>query len=267
VVTSNLVELKQVLKTGDIIMHYGDDIIARMIHKFNDTQYNHCSIYDKDGYLYESVSGGVQRKKIEESVCVQKSHELTILRLKDSKEDLDDVIKIIKEEYLHEESYAISQILLLFLLSLKKYYLEKDSSFIKKYTYKKMIYSCHFLEKIFDPNNSRHLCTELIYRAYEEAAITKNKKQLHLQVPIETSFLSFSKDFKIFFNRNRKLKNKNYSNLSIHDLQDTNPEEYEIFKRIEFSNFITPKDLEFTKNLEKIIVYKKGVNFDQNFCA
>ena len=75
-------DFKNNLKQGDIIMYHSHGWISNLIRKTDQSDYNHCSIYDKDGFIYEAISGGVQRKKIEDSIKHLNTALITIFRVR-----------------------------------------------------------------------------------------------------------------------------------------------------------------------------------------
>ena len=105
---------KKQLKQGDIIMHHAHGWISNIIKNYDQSNYNHCSIYDKDGFLYESITcGGIQRKTIEDSLKAQKTVLVTIFRVKNIDNTKTKFLIEAIKKYPKNTTYAYSQLLLL----------------------------------------------------------------------------------------------------------------------------------------------------------
>lgn len=177
------------LEQGDIIMHHAHGFVSETIRVLEGSDYNHCSIYDKDGYVYESVTGGVVRKKLCESICTQNTSAVTNLRLKNLPKDKSLLIETIEKHHT-SDVYAYDQIVLLAMILLKKK-LGLNNKNTSSFTEKLLIYTADKLTGVFDPNNKNEICSELIYRAYEEVANLTGNTNFHLNIDIHSSMIPF----------------------------------------------------------------------------
>lgn len=286
---TDLSEFKNHLQSGDVIMHHAHGFISNTIRKFNRSNYNHCSVYDKNGYVYESVTGGIQRKTVEDSLKTQKTYAISIYRLNSSSED--KIVKVTETIQNHYTSkiYAYSQIGYLGILLARKFY--GTNSKFRKYTYKYFLYACDLFGKIMDPLNKNHTCSELVYRAYKQTANTLKDPELYIVFPFESSPLNYNnttylpenstnssskKGILVIINNTYSLIKKSIpiffsasflSQNATNDLQNIKQELSEILTEIDIDNFITPGDLEKAINLDFIATYKTDKSDRKcNFC-
>lgn len=222
------------LEQGDIIMHHAHGFISETIRELDGSDYNHCSIYDKEGYVYESVTGGVVRKTLFESICTQETSAVTNFRVNNLPKDKSILIETLKKNHT-SDVYAYDQIVLLAMILLKKK-LGLDNKITGSFTQNLLIYLADRVTKEFDPNNKNEICSELIYRTYEEAADLTGNIDFHLCIDVESTLIPFdkkninkiSKISKSYLKQNkslnfdithyRKLRNKRYS-VTLNDLE------------------------------------------------
>ena len=255
---------KKQLKQGDIIMHHAHGWLSSIIRNFDQSHYNHCSIYDKDDFLYESVNGGVKRKKIQESIATQKTALISIFRLEGiPQEKTHLLINNIEEKY-RENSYAYSQVLLLASLLLKR-----------KHNIKGVLGKCINLlalgfEKtimlFFDRSDKNLMCSELIYRTYMDVCHQEKNKIFSLNIPLECSpIFELESDanklkFPCDINKLNEIKlNKTKENRSLKKTFNFSGK----LKKAKLYNFITPGDLVRCLNLYEIATYK--TEYTRNF--
>lgn len=174
--------LRKQLKQGDIIMHHAHGWLSTIIRTYDQSHYNHCSIYDKDGFLYECINGGITRKTIEESIKDQKTSLITIFRTKNAdQKKMQCLINTIKSY--PKNTYAYSQILLLASILWKRK--QNLTGILGK------IANVFFLvfEKIIflfvDKKNANMICSELIYRAYMDVAKETKDIGFSIHIPLE----------------------------------------------------------------------------------
>ena len=275
---------KKQLKQGDIIMHHAHGWLSNIIRSFDQSNYNHCSIYDSDGYIIESVNGGVQRKTIEDSIKTQKTYLITIFRLKnipDNKTQL--LIDNINKNYT-SNTYAYSQILLLAFLLLKRKL--KLRGFLGRLV--NVFYS--FFEKIimfiFDRKDKNMMCSELIYRTYMDIYKQEKNSDFCFDVPLECSpvfeleeevnqhlfpcdidelnrikligannEMNFQKQ--LFEGTLPPYKRKTYSTINSNfNKNKMNNKLSEKLKKSKLYNYITPGDLVRSSNIYEVATYK-----------
>ena len=247
-----------------------------IIRKLIDSEYDHSAIYDKDGYVYESLSKrGIVRNSIENSLFSQKTALITIYRVKgiptEHTEKLIDAIKSYgKNKFGHSQS-----LLLIGVLWKEK----KNFNFILKHLSNFVLFIFEkIVSKIWDRKNKNMICSELIYRAYMDTAKTLNNSNFALHVPIECNPIIYASNTNDLEYSYPCKTNEDSSNFEKHSFSTTKrflnglrkSSEFEIFsltkysyakeekmdslerkakkvakilKRNEFYNFIIPSDL------------------------
>lgn len=179
------------LKQGDIILHHAHDWISTPIRYFDNSDYNHCSIYDKDGFVYESVAEGVVRKKLEASIEAQNTSYVVNMRTNEielSASITQQLIANIEQRYVNNR-YGYSQLLLTGLM-LKRWLDPND--FLKKLSFAFLTKVSNDLMSFLDYSNKTLLCSELVYKAYNDIAIKTKTDKMELVMPIEHSILGSS---------------------------------------------------------------------------
>ncbi len=294
------------LKRGDIIFHHAHDTIANIIRSLDHKDYNHCSIYDKDGYIYEMVAEGLVRKKLEDSLEKQKSYAVTNFRVKNLSEDsAKKIIDNIEESY-RNRPYAKIQLVLLLILFLKKLLpaIPSKLNFLKI----GFIYIINTAIKVVDPKNRYLICSELIYRTYRDVCQIEDDLGTNIIFLGDTSILGNVVEKKELFetvdhkggqgkdlksvldssdvliseiNQGRSVQDACNNNIvfldsemgslkklkmSIGNLNVKNPGILSLLDKIDLSNFITPGDIANALNLEKKDTYKVKKHKDCEFC-
>lgn len=211
VISDELQDFINNLEQGDIIMHHAHGFLSESIRALDGSNYNHCSIYDKDGYVYESVTGGIKKKELKESIATQKTAAITNFRLENLPEDKSLLIETI-EKYHTSNIYAYDQIVLLAMILLKKE-LALDNPETRSFVENFLIYTTNFLTNLFDPNNKNEICSEVIYRAYEEVANHTGNTDFHMVIDIDESMIPYDEDKKILV---KKIKSILKNNKSLH---------------------------------------------------
>lgn len=281
-------KLKNQLQQGDIIMHYSHDLISNIIRKFDQTEFNHCSIYDKNGFLYESVKGGVQRKKIEKSLKDQNTDSITVFRLKNiNKKKTHHLIETL--EAYPKKGFAYAQILLIFYILWKKK-LKLPPTFDSLFNLIFLFFE-KFISILIDrKENKNMICSELVYLTYMHTAKKLNDPSFIIHLPFECSTIFFLQNLKTqkLFSCNLKKydeNNLNWKNTTttttfnkeklieinadkyyLESLikYNTNPKTYqknikkaeEIIKKIKIYNLITPGDLTRSLDTFPVITFK-----------
>ena len=173
---------KNQLKQGDIILHHAHGWLSNIIRNLDQSYYNHCSIYDKDGFLYESTKGGIKRKTIEESIKNQQTNQITIFRSKNADQKKMKFLIDTVEAY-PKNTFAYSQIFLLASILWKR---KKNLNGLRG-----KLANLLFLafEKIIfllvDSKNTNMICSELVYRSYMDVAKKHNDVSFTIHIPIE----------------------------------------------------------------------------------
>ncbi len=176
------------LRQGDIILHHAQDWISTPIRYFDRSDYNHCSIYDKNGFIYESIGEGVVRKKLEKSIIDQNTSYVVNMRTSEielSPSITQQLINNIEQRYLNN-NYGYSQLLLTGLM-LKRWLDPND--YLKQLSLAFLTKISNDLMSFLDSSNKTLLCSELIYKTYNDIAIKTNTPKMEFVMPIEDSIL------------------------------------------------------------------------------
>lgn len=284
-------------------MYHGHDWISNFIKKLINSEYNHSAIYDKDGFIYESLSNrGIVRKKIEDSVYSQKTDVITIFRVKNLPiEHTEKLIETIKNY--GKNKFGHSQSLLLTGILWKE---KQNFNFVLKHLSNLIIFIFEKLvSKIWDSKNKNMICSELIYRAYMDTAKALNDSNFIIHIPMEcnpilyasnTNDLEYSypceananpndfkentfKTIKNQLNNTQKssdfeifslIKYSNNKEKHTRNLERKTKKAAKILKQNEFYNFITPVDLVRSLDTYPVATYKteKALkNKDCKFCT
>ena len=171
---------KNKLQKGDIILYHGHHWLSEIIQNLDNSYYNHCAIYDefKDGkhYIYEASNNGIKHRSLEESISDSKSSTIAIYRLTDPPENMQKVVKNIQALSQKKTKYSLSQLLLLAGILLTKKVTHNYSLF--SFTHNFLLYTVDKFEKITDSENNKLVCSELVYRAYNE--IEDSNYRIHI---------------------------------------------------------------------------------------
>ena len=185
------------LKKGDIILYHGNHPLSRLIRYFDESTYNHCSIYDEDGFVYEAEFNGVVRRPLTESIEISEAILVTHWRLEDAPNDMTPIINTIKT-YTNTH-YSVSQLLLLATVLLKRKLTNNKSLF--SFTHQYLLYAIDELETLIDKNNNGFMCSELVYRAFN----TQENSNFHIKFTHQKSLRNAPKALFKFLKKPKKV--------------------------------------------------------------
>lgn len=241
------------LKQADIILYHAHDVISSPIRYFDNSSYNHCSIYDKDGYVFESIGNGVVRKKLGKSINDQNASFVVNMRPKEielSASITQQIITTIENKYLGK-AYGFSQLLLSGLM-LKRWLDPND--YLKKLSFAFLTKATNDLMTFLDPSNKTLLCSELIYKAYNNIANKRNLDQMKIVMPIEDSILG--SNFKKINSHKKRKKRKRVLNKRLSEAGVT-----EIFDAPKyFPSSSSELENQFNKYIAKEKLYLRNLN-------
>lgn len=175
---------KNQLKQGDIILHHAHGWLSNIIRDLDQSYYNHCSIYDKDGFLYESIKGGIKRKTIEESIKNQKTSLITIFRSKNADQKKMKLLIDTIEAY-PKNTFAYSQMCLLASILWKRK--QNLNGLWGKFANLLFLVFEKIIFLFVDRKNTNMICSELVYRSYMDVAKKHNDVSFTIHIPIECS--------------------------------------------------------------------------------
>lgn len=276
------------LRQGDIIFHHAHDSLSSLIQTLDNSNYNHCSIYDKDGYIYESVKEGVVRKKISESIIQQKTYSITNFRVYEmSRVNSEKLIEIINKKYLGKY-FAKTQIVFLALVFLRKKLMNVTRSNFKVAIF--IVRLFNFIFRFLDFKNNSLICSELIYRVFREFCkedggnmnlmlsakdsvfneyyykLETNSNENEMSLQEMTDFRCYTNFF--YFDENPELRTKQLNlERNIRCLKILHPKLIQLLKKIEPSNFVSPKDLSKALNVYKLDTFFSKKHTKCEFCC
>lgn len=161
---SDVIEM-DLLQPGDVLLCQSDSIIGRLTRLFDGSTYSHAALYVGDGKLGEATGHGVETLDLAEKAKIYTKVDAS--RLIDSPGDMTPVIKA-AEVYLDKgERYGYEQIVMLAFLSLTRKV--KINATLRMIVRRVLDGAASLLLKFTHQKREPMICSELVYRAYEEA--------------------------------------------------------------------------------------------------
>lgn len=158
----------QNLMEADILLYHGSSWVSRAIRFFDGTEFNHASIYVGGNNVTEAIAQGVVKRNIDTSVNNYKP--VIIMRLINRPDDMTPVIK--KSQEYEGNRYAYEQLLLLVLIcSFRKVRLNNA---VARFIGKILEGAASILLRFTRGGKEALICSELVYRCYDEAIIGYN---------------------------------------------------------------------------------------------
>jgi hypothetical protein len=244
---------ESVLNSGDVIMFRGTDLIARLIIEFDGGHYSHSAIYVGDGDVVEAVAQGVIRRPLSDSIAAQKPERVDVFRFSsdthtvlDGQLPYDPPVKARVDHYLDEGNrYAYEDLILLALLTTVR-----QISVIGPALLPILDAAAEVVARILAEGKHPLICSALVFRCFEESG-----PQYHIHVPdaellaavnatdtqMNTQQIAFLRQF-IFATGDLSEKVTCAHPISALGIAEKEPA----------PDFVTPRDLEFSPNLNKI---------------
>lgn len=161
------------LQPGDVLLFKGDSLIARAIRLIDGGDFNHAALYLGEGSMAESTGSfyvgdaeGVVRSPLQESV--DDAERTIVRRLKRHVQSMEPVLNK-ADDYLEQGGrYAYEQILLLVIICLTRKIIPTGifSRLLRRII---DITAEYLLKKVIDGNKEAMICSEFVYRCYDEA--------------------------------------------------------------------------------------------------
>jgi hypothetical protein len=152
------------LVAGDVLLYKGTGFISRAIQFFDGTDFSHAALYLGDGRVGEAIATGLKRRDYVEGaadIWVQ-AH-----RLKDVVPTMEPVLEV-ANAYLDEGNrYGYEQLLLLAFLCLTRKLRFTPS--LRRLIRTVLDASAAVLTRMLSENREPMICSEFVYRAYDEA--------------------------------------------------------------------------------------------------
>ena len=232
------------LQQGDVLLYHGNHHLSKIIRFLDQSNYNHCAIYDKDNYVYEAVYGGVVRRTLEESVKDSQATKVNVLRLNTAPRDMEKVLDKIKC-FSKTTKYSVSQLLLLaFFLLMQKMFSNTLLCFLWGVF---GVVCMDVLERLFDKKDKGFMCSELVYRCFNECGCGVYSIELNTTKGI----LSCLCGEDVFL----KVKASGMKKCVKRFLEYINKKRVGFKARIRTHNFITPGDIERSLSLNTVGVF------------
>lgn len=180
---NNLIS-RQALFGGDILFYRGTGWLSEAICFFDDTPYSHASLHINNNTVIEAIAKGVVKTNIDTSMV--DSDYVAIMR-HHNRQDLDMTPVISKASDYLGKRYACEQLVLLALICIGRKILLNNpfAMFINGLLER----ATTEILKITQGDREALICSELVYRAYDETIIGHGdrytiylKKDLHLEL-------------------------------------------------------------------------------------
>ncbi len=155
------------LKDGDICLYNGNGWISKMIRLVDGTVMNHASIYVGNNSVIEAEGGKnrISKNTIEESISG--SNWIKVYRLIERPDNMDPVVDKANWYFGQGNRYGYEQILLLAMLALiRKPKKGKIFKYLVKIVFER---AAAVLLKLTEGGKEVLICSELVYRSYNEA--------------------------------------------------------------------------------------------------
>lgn len=156
------------LQAGDILLYNSDNLIARLIRKFDDAEVSHAGLYLGEGLVGEALivgNPGLNRNPIAESV--KGSNWVEVSRLEDGVEFSPVLAKA--DWYLSQGNrYAFEQIFMLAMILLTRK-VDQGDWLVRQIAEKTLSGCAILLHRWRAEDREPMICSEFVFRAFDEA--------------------------------------------------------------------------------------------------
>jgi len=155
------------LKEGDILLFEGKGLLSRKISKYDGSDYSHSGIYAGRGMVYEAITGGVMKNTLKESCKHNKSLKISVRRLIIKPTNMQPVLDRAAFYEKNGNGFAQSQIAILGAIMIARGHriTEASALYIDKILQNAAVELFNFTKR----NKEPLICSELVYRCYNEA--------------------------------------------------------------------------------------------------
>lgn len=179
-VQTSLPAFIQTLEPGDVLLYNGTGILSDAIKYFTNSDVSHAALYlggDGKGLIGEAVDAGLIRDPPEQSFP---GHNWVVVHRFRDKRDMRPVLDR-GNYYLDKKlQYAYPQLVFLGILLLTRKL--RPSGMLGKMIQAVSVAAAETLNKFLESGKELMICSEFVYRAYDEA-VTGQGNPFHLQIP------------------------------------------------------------------------------------
>ena len=153
------------LLPADVLLYSGSSPLAKAIQFFDGTDLNHAGLYLGGDHVGEAVASGLVRNEIHDSV--HGADWVDVYRLKDRPPDMSQVLDKANEYLDQGNRYGYEQLLLLAFLTLTRRI--KATPVLRTLIRHTLDAAAAVLARQMSQNREPMICSEFVYRAYDEA--------------------------------------------------------------------------------------------------
>jgi hypothetical protein len=158
----------QDLKAGDILLYNSDNLVARLIRKFDNAEVSHAGLYLGNGQVGEALivgNPGLNRNPIAASVKGSTWVEAARLRT-----DVDFDPMLAKADWYLDQGnrYAYEQVLMLAMILLTRK-LDQNNWLVRQIAERTLSGCARLLHRWRDEGREPMICSEFVFRAFDEA--------------------------------------------------------------------------------------------------
>jgi hypothetical protein len=169
------------IRPGDVLLFHGDSLVSKAIRLFDGTDVNHAAVSVEGGQLVEAAGDGVRRADVR--ATVKDNVRTYVRRLKQT----DDLAPVVARANAYADAgvhYAYQQIVLLGVLTLTRR-APAGNPVVRLAMRKILDEAAKVLNSIAERGGETMICSELVYRAYDEAVAGRDDPY-RLDVPVFT---------------------------------------------------------------------------------
>jgi len=152
------------LAPADVLLYRSDSWIGRAIRFFDDPDVNHAGLYLGDDCVGEALADGLQRRPLATSVAGELR--VSAFRLRHTPATMAPVLTRANEYLNQGQRYAYEQLLLLALLALTR---KPKVTPVLRALIRKVLDGAASLMKMTAMGQEPMICSEFVYRCYDEA--------------------------------------------------------------------------------------------------
>lgn len=150
---------------GDVLAYRGKGLISWCIRLFDGGPFSHVGLYLGDGEVGEAIADGVVRQGFDDSV--DGAEWLEYRRLRSGPTDMLPVLRQAEHYLFQGQRYAYEQILLLAMLAVTRRL--PVNRFLARVLRATLDRAARLLADLLDGGREPMICSEFVYRCYEEA--------------------------------------------------------------------------------------------------
>ncbi|MBE98538.1 hypothetical protein [Flavobacterium coralii] len=162
------------LKDADILLYHGTSFLSRAIRFFDGSNYNHASLYVGDREVVEAIATGVKRRNVD--VSIANYSPVSVFRLVNRPNDVSPVLNVVPNY--EGDRYAYEQLLLLvFICTFRRV---RANNFFMRFLKRLLEKAAGILLQYTNGDKNALICSEFVYRCYNEAVAGMNPYAIEL---------------------------------------------------------------------------------------